>query len=218
MGLQTEGDNLVIRAIRLFSESFAIRQEYSVRLTKNLPIASGIGGGSADAAATLRTLARLHDIPIEDPRLFGCADALGSDVPACLFGRSAIGRGRGEHLTPVDGLTGIPVLLVNPGVAVSTAAVFKAWNGQDAGPIGDGTPMEIARNGRNDLELPARTIAPVIGAVLDRLARTSPVVVRMSGSGATCFALYADESARTEAAVEIRREQLGWWCLESTLA
>ncbi|WP_318781360.1 hypothetical protein [Sphingomonas aliaeris] len=150
--------------------------------------------------------------------MFGCADALGSDVPACLFGRSAIGRGRGEHLTPVDGLTGVPVLLVNSGVAVSTAAVFKAWSGHDAGPIGTGTPLDIARTGRNDLELPARMIAPVIGSVLDRLARTSSVLVRMSGSGATCFALYADEGARAEAAMEIRREEPGWWCLESTLA
>ncbi len=217
-GLAAEGDNLVTRAMRVFSETFAIERQYAVNLTKNLPVASGIGGGSADAAATLRALARLHGIPLEDPRLFACADALGSDVPACLFGCSAIGRGRGEHLTPIDGLTGVPVLLVNPGVAVSTAAVFKGWSGHDAGPIDDGAPLDIARKGRNDLEPPAREIAPVIGDVLDRLASTSPLLVRMSGSGATCFALYTNEATRADAAVKIRQEQPGWWCLESTLA
>lgn len=192
-------------------------RHYTVHLTKNLPIASGIGGGSADAAATLRALARLNDIPLEDSRLFACADALGSDVPACLLGRSAIGRGRGEQLTPLGGLTGTPVLLVNPGVAVSTAAVFKGWNGQDQGPIGEGDLLDIACAGRNDLEPPARIIAPVIADVLDRLTATGPLLARMSGSGATCFALYPDEPARSRAASEIRARVPDWWCLESTL-
>ncbi|MEG3122484.1 4-(cytidine 5'-diphospho)-2-C-methyl-D-erythritol kinase [Sphingomonas sp. GB1N7] len=217
-GLATEGDNLVIRAVGLFSKAFEITAEYKIILTKNLPIASGIGGGSADAAATLRALARLNEIALDDPRLFACADALGSDVPACLLGRSAIGMGRGEKLEPLDGLTGIPVLLVNPGVAVSTAAVFKNWDGRDHGPIGNGPLLDLAQAGRNDLEPAARALAPVIGDVLDQLAKTAPVLARMSGSGATCFALYASAADRTHAAVAIRAHDPVWWCLESTLA
>jgi 4-diphosphocytidyl-2-C-methyl-D-erythritol kinase len=217
-GLATEGDNLVTRAVRSFAQRFGIEREYDIALTKNLPIASGIGGGSADAAATLRALARLNDIPLDDPRLFACADGLGSDVPACLLGRSAIGTGRGEQLAPRDGLTGIAVLLVNPGVAVSTAAVFEGWDGRDAGPIGEGSLLDLALAGRNDLEPPARVIAPVIAEVLETLREDTPVLARMSGSGATCFALYAGESDRARAAAAIRAHDPAWWCLESALA
>jgi len=217
-GLETGGNNLVARATKTFAQLVDTKTQYDVRLTKNLPIASGIGGGSADAAATLRALARLNGIALDDPRLFACADALGSDVPACLYGRTAIGTGRGERLEPLDGLTGTPVLLVNPGVAVSTAAVFRAWNGIDEGPLGEGDPLAIARDGRNDLEVPAKSIAPVIGEVLDRLDETQPMLARMSGSGATCFALYDSEESRVSAAVAIRAGAPGWWCLESTLA
>ena len=217
-GLDTGGNNLVTRATKTFAQLIDIRNEYGFRLTKNLPVASGIGGGSADAAATLRALARLNGITLDDPRLFACADALGSDVPACLYGRTAIGTGRGERLEPLDGLTGTPVLLVNPGVAVSTAAVFRAWNCIDEGPLGDGDPLAIARAGRNDLEVPARSIAPAIGKVLDRLDETQPMLARMSGSGATCFALYDSEESRVSAAAAIRAGAPGWWCLESTLA
>ena len=217
-GLATEGDNLVTRAVTSFSQAFGIQQHYTIALTKNLPIASGIGGGSADAAATLRALARLHRIALDDPRLFACADGLGSDVPACLFGRSAIGTGRGEQLAPRNGLTGTPVLLVNPGVAVSTAAVFAGWDGRDAGPIGEGSLLDLALAGRNDLEPPARVVAPVIDEVLETLREGMPVLARMSGSGATCFALYASESDRTRAAAAIRAHNSAWWCLESALA
>ena len=217
-GLAGEGDNLVTRAVRLYSERFGVAGPYSITLTKNLPVASGIGGGSADAAATLRALARVHGEVLDDPRLFACAEALGSDVPACLFGRSALGTGRGEHLQPVDGVTGMAVLLVNPGVKVSTAAVFKAWDGQDLGGIGEGDLIERAVQGRNDLEPPARALAPEIDEVLARLSATDPVLARMSGSGATCFALYSDSAARSRAAAAIRAAKPGWWCLESTLA
>ncbi|MES2057603.1 MAG: hypothetical protein V4564_16830 [Pseudomonadota bacterium] len=120
---------------------------------------------------------------------------------------------------PLDGLAGTPVLLVNPGIAVSTATVFGAWDKVDRGPIGDGALLDRARNGRNDLEAPARAVAPVIGDVLDRLAlHADPVLVRMSGSGATCFALYETELERSHAATAIRAGHPGWWCLESTLA
>jgi len=217
--LAAEGDNLVTRAAAGFARAFGVPNEGAFTLDKNLPVASGIGGGSADAAAALRALARRHGIAIDDPRLFACADALGSDVPACLLGRSALGQGRGEQLEPLGGLTDMPVLLVNPGVAVSTGAVFAAWDGVDRGAIGGGDLLERALLGRNDLEAPARSIAPVIGEALALLGDTKgTALVRMSGSGATCFALYEHPDDRSAAADAVRRAQPGWWCLESTLA
>ena len=217
--LSVEGDNLVTRAAASFSRAFGVANEGVFTLDKNLPVASGIGGGSADAAAALRALARRHGIGMDDPRLFACADALGSDVPACLLGQSALGRGRGEQLEPLGGLTDMPVLLVNPGVAVSTGVVFAAWDGVDRGPIGEGDLLDRALLGRNDLEAPARSIAPVIGEALALLGGTEGTrLVRMSGSGATCFALYEHPDDRSAAADAVRRAQPGWWCLETTLA
>jgi len=208
--LDGEGDNLVTRAARAFRDEFG-HGAHAITLDKHLPVASGIGGGSADAAATLRALAKLHDEALNGVRMLMVADGLGSDVPACLFSRSAIGRGRGEKLRPVPGLPGTPVLLVNPGVAVSTAEVFGRWDGVDRGPL----PAD-PRQGRNDLEPPARAIAPVIDEVLALLA-TQPGagLTRMSGSGATCFALF-DDDARRDAAAEVLAEQ-GWWVLPSQL-
>lgn len=216
--LQGEGDNLVTRAASAFAAQFG-GGPWAITLDKHLPIASGIGGGSADAAATLRALARLGGVATDDARLFAIAETLGADVPACLLGRSAVGTGKGEQLVPIDGLSGVPVLLVNPGVAVSTGAVFRLWDGVDRGPLGGGPLLARALAGRNDLEPMARTLAPVIGDVVARLALMPGVTLaRMSGSGATCFALFDDEDACADAAVAIRREQSGWWCLESALA
>lgn len=216
--LAGEGDNLVTRAASAFAARYG-GGPWAITLDKHLPIASGIGGGSADAAATLRALARLEGVPVDDPPLFAIAETLGADVPACLLGRSAIGTGKGEQLVPVDGLSDMPVLLVNPGVAVSTGAVFRMWDGVDKGPLGDGAPMALALAGRNDLEPPAREIAPVIGDVVALLAALPGVTLaRMSGSGATCFALFDQAASRTAAAMLIRRERPAWWCLESTLA
>ena len=216
--LQGEGDNLVTRAASAFAATFG-GGPWAITLDKHLPIASGIGGGSADAAAMLRALARLGSIATDDARLFAIAETLGADVPACLLGRSAVGTGKGEQLVPIDGLSGVPVLLVNPGVAVSTGAVFRLWDGVDRGPLGEGALLARALAGRNDLEPMARTLAPVIGDVVARLAAMPGVMLaRMSGSGATCFALFDDEDACSEAAVTIRRDQPGWWCLESALA
>ncbi|NIJ18579.1 4-diphosphocytidyl-2-C-methyl-D-erythritol kinase [Sphingomonas naasensis] len=208
--LAGEGDNLVTRAAARFAESFG-GGAHAIELEKHLPVASGIGGGSADAAAALRALARLHIVPLDDPGLFAIADALGSDVPACLLGKTAIGKGRGEQLQPVTGMPGTPVLLVNPGVAVSTAEVFRRWDGVDRGPLG-GDPLA----GRNDLEAPALAIAPVIGEVLAALAAQPGVTLaRMSGSGATCFALFETVEACAAAAVAVARP--GWWSAETRL-
>ena len=217
--LSAEGGNLVTRAAAGFAKVFGVPNEGAFTLDKRLPVASGIGGGSADAAAALRALARLHGIAIDDQRLFACADVLGSDVPACLFGRSALGRGRGEQLEPLAGLSGMPVLLVNPGVAVSTGAVFGAWDKVDRGPIGKGDLLDRALLGRNDLEAPARSIAPVIGEALALLEDTANTrLVRMSGSGATCFALYESHADCAAAASAIGEARPTWWRLESALA
>ncbi|MEG3165781.1 4-(cytidine 5'-diphospho)-2-C-methyl-D-erythritol kinase [Sphingomonas sp. PB2P19] len=216
-GLEAEGDNLVTRAASKFVAAFGFAGGHAITLDKRLPIASGIGGGSADAAATLRALARLHAIPLDDPRLHAIAAELGADVPACLDGRTTIGTGKGDALVPIAGLPGTPLLLVNPGVGVSTAAVFRAWDGTDRGGIAEGDLLERARAGRNDLEMPALALAPVIGAVRTLLdAAPGAILSRMSGSGATCFALFDDAGRGGDAAAAARSR--GWWCLETELA
>lgn len=218
-GLAGEGDNLVTRAARRFGEMFGDPGPLAIVLDKHLPIASGIGGGSADAAATLRAMVRLTGLAGDDAGLFAIAEGLGADVPACLLGRSAIGTGKGEQLQPVAGLVDTPVLLVNPGVAVSTGPVFKAWDGVDRGGIGGGDLLARAIAGRNDLETPARALAPVIGDVIALLqAQPGVVLARMSGSGATCFALFDTVAARARATAAVQSLHPAWWCFESALA
>ena len=207
-------DNLVTKARDAFRRTHPT-PPVAITLTKNLPIASGIGGGSADAAATLRALARLTDV---DPAtLHPIAAKLGADVPACLSGRTALGTGRGDVLVEQTGLAGAPLLLVNPGVPVSTAAVFAVWDGVDRGPLPEGDLLARARAGRNDLEPPAIALAPVIADVR-ALLDTAPGVIlsRMSGSGATCFALFDTPEDRARAADAARSRS--WWCLETTLS
>lgn len=217
-GLSGEGDNLVTRARDAFRVAFGAGEPLSIVLDKHLPVASGIGGGSADAAATLRGMRRIAGVAPDDSALIAIAADLGSDVPACLAGRTMIGRGRGEQLTPIE-VPPLPVLLVNPGVAVSTAAVFAAWDRVDRGALPEGDALTIALAGRNDLEPPARALVPAIDAVLAMLTRAPGVrVARMSGSGATCFALFDRTDDRAAAATTIRAAHPGWWCLETALA
>ena len=218
-GLAHEDDNLVLRAVRGFDAAFGVQPPSAIDLIKRLPIASGIGGGSADAAATLRALARRAGVAFADARLIAVAEALGSDVPACLLGVTAIGGGRGERLREVAGLAGTPALLVNPGVTVATRDVFAAWDEIDRGPLPDGDAATIAREGRNDLAVPAKAIAPVIGEVIDALDRLDGVTLaRMSGSGATCFALFGTMAQRDTAGALLRAAYPGWWCLETVLS
>jgi 4-diphosphocytidyl-2-C-methyl-D-erythritol kinase len=206
--LPAEG-NLVMRAAEALRQSSGTRAGARLFLTKQLPVASGIGGGSADAAAALRLLTRLWGI---DPdHASKVAPALGSDVPACLLSMTARGEGAGDELRLVqDGsIAGVPVLLVNPGIPLSTRDVFEAWDGVDRGPLVDW------REGRNDLEAPARALAPAIGEVGDWLARQEGAgVVRMSGSGATCFALFDSVAARDAAASACPSN---WWHLATFL-
>jgi 4-diphosphocytidyl-2-C-methyl-D-erythritol kinase len=201
-------DNLVLRAARALREAAGVSQGAAITLTKNLPVASGLGGGSADAAATLRLLTRLWEV---DPSHSSeVAPKLGSDVLACLLSTTARGDGAGDELQLVDaGVSGKPVLLVNPRVEVSTAEVFSRWNGQDKGELGDWWA------GRNDLEPVATEMVPLIGAVLAWLhAQAGVSFVRMSGSGATCFALFDSEEARDTAEMAVPRE---WWKLATFL-
>ncbi len=203
-----EGDNLVLAAARALQEAAGVEGGAALRLTKSLPVASGIGGGSADAAAALRLLTRLWGI---DPaHASAVAPGLGADVPACLLSMTARGSGAGEKLELVDaGVAGAPELLVNPLVGLSTRAVFEGWDGVDRGPLGEW------REGRNDLEAPARSLVPEIGDTLDWLGRQAGAsVVRMSGSGATCFALFDNEQARDAAAEACPSS---WWHLASHL-
>jgi 4-diphosphocytidyl-2-C-methyl-D-erythritol kinase len=185
------------------------RHNLLLTLDKRLPVASGIGGGSADAAAALRLMTRFWNL---DPSLVeNVAQKLGSDVPACLLSLPMRGEGAGDQLTPIDlsDVSGKPVLLVNPRVVLSTADVFAGWDGVDRGPLGDW------RQGRNDLEPAAIKLVPQIETLLSWLSAQSGVeFVRMSGSGATCFALFDSEASRDEAAEAVPRE---WWRLATTL-
>jgi 4-diphosphocytidyl-2-C-methyl-D-erythritol kinase len=206
--LDDSKDNLALKAARALRERAGVAQGAALTLTKKLPVASGIGGGSADAAAALRLLTRLWGI---DPaHVTKIAPTLGADVPACVLSLTARGDGAGDELTLVDaGVSGKPVLLVNPRVELSTADVFARWSGEDKGPLEDW------HTGRNDLEGAAVEQVPLIGTVLAWLAVQPGVeVVRMSGSGATCFALFASEEARDNAEVAVPRE---WWRLATYL-
>jgi 4-diphosphocytidyl-2-C-methyl-D-erythritol kinase len=207
--LPSEEDNLVLRAARALQSAAGVRQGAAIRIEKNLPVASGIGGGSADAAATLRSLTSLWRI---DPaHASGVAPSLGSDVPACLLSLPVRGEGAGDLLTPIElpEASGKPVLLINPRVQLSTADVFANWDGVDHGLLGDW------REGRNDLEAPAKALAPQVKTVLAWLSvQPGAEFVRMSGSGATCFALFESEAARDAATDRVPRE---WWRLATHL-
>jgi len=207
--LADETDNLVLRAARALRDALGTAKGAALTLDKRLPVASGIGGGSADAAAALRLLTSLWRV---DPKYAEqVAPTLGSDVPACLLSLPARGEGAGDRLTLVQlpDLAGTPVLLVNPRVPLSTAEVFAAWDGEDRGPL------EGWGEGRNDLEGPAVALVPQIGAVLAWLsAQAGATFVRMSGSGATCFAFFESEAARDAAADAVPRE---WWRLATFL-
>jgi 4-diphosphocytidyl-2-C-methyl-D-erythritol kinase len=215
----TDADNLVMRALRFAREyaDFPI-PPMAISLSKHIPVAAGLGGGSADAAALLRLLLN-HGFIYGPSDLALAAAALGADVPACLYSQPLIMRGIGEKIEFVedDSLTDIFVVLVNPRLPVPTGPVFKAWDQIDRGGLGNGSALEIAMSGRNDLETPAIALCPAIGDVLAALEATSPIVARMSGSGATCFALYDD--AEKCFAVEKRLNAMypDWWIKAGSL-
>ena len=213
-GLSHPGDNLVLRAAEALRARFGIGQGAALRLDKRLPVASGIGGGSADAAAALRLLSRWWGLDADQASLLEIAASLGADVPACLLSVTTRGEGRGDRLALLsDHLAGTPLLLVNPGVPVATGAVFRAWDGIDRGALGTGPLLALAAASRNDLQAPAAALAPEISRVLEQLdACTGASLVRMSGSGATCFALFETGATRDAAGDALDPR---WWQLRT---
>nr|WP_194249941.1 4-(cytidine 5'-diphospho)-2-C-methyl-D-erythritol kinase [Sphingomonas ursincola] len=246
-GLDSDDDNLVLRAARSLQISvcpersrgtYAQRPSTSLgnlagvgvhssgklganlHLTKNLPVASGIGGGSADAAAALRLLNRLWGCNLTDRALCVIGETLGSDIPACVISQSLRVEGRGEALEPHDlpGLSGMPILLVNPGIPLGTAPVFRGWDQVDRGPLDTSCLEAVISSGRNDLEGPARALVPEIADVLERLRSTSGATLsRMSGSGATCFALFDSPAACATAEQALAAEYPAWWLMSGML-
>jgi 4-diphosphocytidyl-2-C-methyl-D-erythritol kinase len=222
-------DNLVLKAAQLLGDRVAGLKVGSFVLEKILPVAAGIGGGSADAAAALRLLARLNDLALDDERLRKVALATGADVPVCLASRACDMTGVGETLLWLS-LPKMPCVLVNPCIPVATKDVFAALglrHGQlligatDVMMQGSSWPeeggsleewVEALASGSNDLEAPAMKIQPIIGVVISALNATNGAwLARMSGSGATCFALYENTADAKRAADKILREHPGWW-------
>lgn len=194
-----EGDNLILTAARAFAAHVSGATLGAFSLDKNLPVASGIGGGSSDAAAALRLLARANGVAPHDARVMDAARTLGADVPVCLDPSAPrLMRGIGHELGPKLAAKPMPALLVNPGVAVPTGPVFAAL------ALQPGARCAAAEGERNDLQPPAIRLQPIIGAVLARLsAQPGVTLARMSGSGATCFALFESVAARDAAAANI---------------
>lgn len=219
-GLAADDENLVLRAACALRGAAGIDRGAAIHLDKRLPIASGIGGGSADAAAAIRLLSRLWAIDLPHATLHAIAANLGADVPACLVSKSCRGEGKGDTLQLLDdaALAGLPVLLVNPRVAVSTGPVFQGWDGIDRGALGAGEPLAAALAGRNDLESIARTMQPAIAEVMNVLAdMPGKALARMSGSGATCFALFQNRQKCTEAQGLVADRFADWWTLATIL-
>jgi 4-diphosphocytidyl-2-C-methyl-D-erythritol kinase len=217
--LEAETDNLVLRAAKALASDLP-GQGAAIGLTKNLPVASGIGGGSSDAAAALRGLRLLWSLPMDDAKLCEIGAGLGSDIPVCVGAAPAFMEGRGEVLRPLNGMPRLSVLLVNPGIAVSTREVFAGL--QNRSGVGMALPqagfsdtadlLRFLEPTRNDLEAPARALAPAVGAVLDAMAAMpGALLTRMSGSGATCFGLFADDACCARAAGMLQAANAGWW-------
>ena len=216
--------NLVVRAARALRARHGVDGGARLRLEKNLPVAAGIGGGSTDAAAALRLLARLWGLPADDGELAGLGRKLGADIPACVAGVPALVSGTGEIVETLPALPGCGLVLANPGAPVSTAAVFGARTGAWSRPVAwtppgdlDGLISALAPLG-NDLTAAAAAAAPEIPRVLEALERLpSALLARMSGSGGTCFAIFPDLGAASGAAAELGAEHPRWWIAATTL-
>jgi 4-diphosphocytidyl-2-C-methyl-D-erythritol kinase len=228
-------DNLVLKATRALQAQIDGLRAGRFHLTKRIPVAAGLGGGSSDAAAALRLLARLNNLPADDARIMNAARRTGADVPVCLDPRPRIMRGVGDVLSAPRQLPALPAILVNPGVPVPTGAVFGALATARAGsaPIADedpasrcveaGTPafnalIEALAASSNDLEAPALSLFPAVGETLQALRNMSSCqLARMSGSGGTCFGLFASTEAAMDGAAELKRDYPDWWICETIL-
>jgi 4-diphosphocytidyl-2-C-methyl-D-erythritol kinase len=223
-----DADNLVLKAAQLLGQRVAGLKLGDFTLDKVLPVAAGIGGGSADAAAALRLLARANNLAIDDKRLIEVARLTGADVPVCLASRACVMTGVGETLLPLS-LPKMPCVMANPRVAVATKDVFAAL-GLRHGELLVGASdvfqaaawpeagasvedwVEALAAGSNDLEAPAMRVEPVVGEVLAALSASNGAwLARMSGSGATCFAIYENTPEAERAAEKIRRDHPNWW-------
>ena len=220
-------DNLVLKAAQAFEAHFPQARLGGFHLIKRLPVASGIGGGSSDAAAALRLLAVANDIPADHPELFEIAASLGADVPVCLSGKACLMRGVGDVINALPTIPRLFAVLVNPGAPLGTPTVFGELGLAVGQHLGEATPdaqamaVDVTTLGRgvNDLETPAIRLRPVIGDVLKQLKQQNQcLLARMSGSGATCFGVYTDCHACAAAAEAIAAGQPGWWVVPTLIS
>jgi 4-diphosphocytidyl-2-C-methyl-D-erythritol kinase len=226
-----ETDNLVVKAAKALAARVPALRAGAFRLEKNLPVAAGLGGGSADAAAALRLLAQANQLAADDPRLHNAARATGADVPVCLDPRPRVMRGIGEILSAPVPLSRLPALLVNPAVAVPTKLVFSGWKPDPlhaSAAATDFTGLATMQNEErlldwlahqaNDLQAPAIALMPVIADVLAVLRTAAGCrLARMSGSGATCFALFSSLAETASAGKKLRAQFPTWWISETVL-
>jgi len=216
-GLSTSNDNLISKAAQLLDTG----RGASISLEKNLPVSSGIGGGSADAAASLRGLAMLWDVDLPDDNGL----SLGADVPVCLTSKPQRMQGIGDQLTPLKCLPPLNAVLVNCGVSVSTPAIFKGLQSKQNAPIGDlpetvlsyVDAIKLLADHRNDLQDVACTLQPEIQTTLDAIAGAGADLTRMSGSGATCFGLFSGQKSASDAAEKLGSGNPSWWVQQVTL-
>ncbi|TDI64989.1 MAG: 4-(cytidine 5'-diphospho)-2-C-methyl-D-erythritol kinase [Alphaproteobacteria bacterium] len=230
---QDSTENMVLKAARALRHVFEQRHGETpgaaIRLIKNLPIASGIGGGSSDAAATLVEISKLWQLSLDDQELRAIGLQLGADVPACLYGQSAWLSGIGEIIEASPQLHRLPVVLVNPLEPVATADVYGRYDQliqSDASLSGAERPsafetpeilLDYLRDQRNDLEPAAKQITPSIDHLLKSLKRTRALLVRMSGSGGTCFGIYGGDGAARAAILDIQQRHPDWWVMATHL-
>lgn len=223
-------DNLILKATDFALSQLDFKDNKNIggkiTLTKNLPISSGIGGGSADAAATLRTLAQLLNAELHK-KLIVSSLSLGADVPMCLHSKPLIARGIGEDIDLILDFPSFHVLLVNPNVAVSTPVIFNQLASKNnpildtipqielsnSTPINQNNWIEYLAGQRNDLQEPAIIAEPIIGDVINAISKTEALLTRMSGSGATCFGLFKSSLACEKARLEITKQHPNWWCV-----
>ncbi len=226
-----DGENLVMKAKRAVASWLGVEISGHFRLHKNIPVAAGLGGGSSDAAATIRALLKVYDGASDARRFLERSAKIGADVPVCLHNGAAWMCGLGERVTPVQELAPLPAILVNPRLKLSTADVFRTLNAAPLPPGSDETPpvfkpwkdaegaAMFLMEGRNDLEAPAIALEPAVERVLDTLRRLDGCLLsRLSGSGPTCFGLFPSQEAAANAAQEIARAYPNWWVAATCLS
>lgn len=224
--LSGHADNIVLKAAHALAARAGVAAGARLHLVKRLPVAAGIGGGSADAAAALKGLAQLWGVTLSDPEMMALALKIGADVPVCLAGGAQSVSGIGEVMVVAPALPPAWLVLVNPREGLATPAVFRARFGDEFTPSAplDHAPADAAAlagqlgRRRNDLTAAAVTLVPAVGEILARLA-VSPhcLLARMSGSGATCFGLFATEMDARAAAAALAAAQPDWWVTPAPL-